>query len=214
MNPIKSAVVCCLAFFLPAAAIAKEPSVRLLADHVPADLGQLCLVAGKKKSDPMSLPINSLSAAVVVPDRHFELRRIDGNEALASVELPAKGREFVVMLSSIDTGFQAAVIPADDRSFKKGDVYLFNNSGETIVGKVGGAELEIENGKGIMLHPEAKDSETSYSVSFKVREDSGERVLSNTSWPVEENMRSYVFFYVDPKRERISFRSVDEFIGD
>jgi hypothetical protein len=191
---------------------AKEPFVRLLADHVSAELGQVRLVAGDKKSDPVGIPINSLSAGVVAPDRNFELRTVEGGKALASIELPPKGKDFIVLLSSIETGFKPAVIPADDRSFKKGDVYLFNNSGETIVGVVGGVEVEVPTGKGVIVHPKAEDSKKSYPVSLKVREDSGERVLSNTIWPVDENLRSYIFFFVDPKKKRISFRSVDEFV--
>lgn len=204
----------CFALLLPMEVTAKEPSVRLLADHVAADLGQVHLVAGKKKSDPVSIPINNLSGDIVVPDRTFEVRPVEGGEALVTVKLPAKGKEFIVLLSSIETGFKPAVIPADDRSFKKGDVYFFNNSGETIAGVVGGVELEVINGTSVIVHPKADDSKNSYSVSLKAREDSGDRVLSSTIWPVEEGMRSYVFFFFDPKKERISFRSVDEFVQE
>jgi hypothetical protein len=70
-----------------------------------------------------------------------------------------------------------------------------NNSGETITGVVGGVELEASNGQSVIIHPKADGSKNSYSVSLKVHEDSGDRVLSNTIWPVEPEMRSYVFFY-------------------
>ena len=60
--------------------------------------------------------------------------------------------------------------------------------------------------------PTGAKPENYYDVGFGVREKEGDRALSTTRWPVDPQQRSYVFFFVNPKNNRLDFGAVDEFV--
>jgi len=39
------------------------------------------------------------------------------------------------------------------------------------------------------------------------------RLISSTRWPVDGELRSYIFFFVNPETRRIDYRAVDEYIA-
>ncbi len=209
MKPIFAAIL----LLVPPLAGAK-PKVSFLADHVAADTGKVVVNVRKKASVPFELPVAKLSPPLEVSDREFELRPSGGGEALATITLPDRGQDFVVFLTTTATGYAAAIIETGGRKFRAGDVYFHNGSGETIVGSVGGAELEVEPGAGQYVRPKPGRSATAYEIAISVREASGDKPLSNTRWPVEEGLRTYVLFYTNPDTGRISFRTAEEFVGD
>jgi len=187
-------------------------AVRFLAERVPAGIEEVELVAAESRSEPFGLPTNHLSEPREVPARSFGIAPAGKSTSLATVTLPAEGSDFIVMLIPGDKGFHPVVIPAKDPTFRPGDVYFFNNADKTVLGYVGSAKFSLEPGKGRSLRPAGARREGFYDVGFGVKEKEGNRALSTTRWPVEENMRSYVFFFVNPTTKRPDFRAVDEFV--
>jgi hypothetical protein len=206
-----------IALFLPALATAQSPAggvtVRLLAERVPNDFGQVVLSAGEKTGDPFDLPVNNLTEPMAPPARSFGIRLVTGSAPLATVNLPETGKSFIVILiPSATGGYKPVTIPGGDPSFKAGDVYFYNHADKTVIGYVGTATFTLAPGRGQTLRPTGAKEETYYDVGFGVREKEGDRALSTTRWPVEANLRSYVFFFTNPSTNRLDFRAVDEFV--
>jgi hypothetical protein len=196
----------------PSLVSAKDPVIRLLADRAPEDAGEIVLVAGDKRSAALPLPVNAPSAPQPAPARAFEVKAAAGDASLAKVALPDAGDSFLVLLLTAEKGYQPVVLSADAKTFKSGDVYFHNSSSKTVLGKVGTTEFTLEPSKGSVVKPEGASPEKLYAVSLKVRDEKKERVLSETNWPVDPNLRTYVFFFNKPGTDRVDFRAVEEFV--
>lgn len=210
--------VFCLIVATLAGATAQEagkggPTVRFLAERVPAEIAEVVLLAGEAKSKAFSLPVNHLSDPQVAPARSFVIQPAAKAVNLVTVTLPEEGKAFnVLLVPSAKGGYSPVVIPAGDPSFKGGDVYFYNHSPKVVLGYVGTAKLVLQPGKGQILRPAGPRPDKNYDVGFGVREKEGDRVLSKSRWPVDDTNRSYVFFFVNPKTQRVDFRAVDEFV--
>ncbi len=197
---------------------AKDPSksaakVRFIAESEPEDLGPVLLAAGEHRSAPFSLPVNNLSPAQSPPDRVFSLWAVDKNVSLAAITLPDDGKSFIVLLvTSPKGGYLPILIPAEDSSFRAGDVYFYNHADKPVLGYVGTAKFSLLPSQSTIVRPTGARAEKFYDVGLGVREPEGDRVLAATRWPEDHISRFYVFFYADPVTKRITYRAVDEFI--
>lgn len=202
-----------------ALAVAQQPgkgdlTVRFLAERAPGNVDQVLLVAGEVKGKPFTLPVNNLSEPQPAPARVFSIRPADKEIALATVTLPDNGKAFnVLLVPSAKGGYEPIVIPAGDPSFKPGDVYFYNHADKPVLGFVGTAKFILAPSKGQILRPEGAREDGHYNVGFGVREKEGDRTLSKSRWPVDDKIRSYVFFFVNPNTKRVDFRAVDEFVA-
>lgn len=188
-------------------------SVRFLAERLPGAIGDVLMVEGEVKSKPFRLPVNNLSEAQIAPGRTFAIQAAEKPVNLATVTLPEDGKAFnVLLVPSAKGGYSPIVIPAADPKFKPGDTYFYNHADKMVLGYVGTAKFGLEPGKGQILRPAGARPDKHYDVGFGVREKEGDRTLSKSRWPVEDTIRSYVFFFVNPKTKRIDFRAVDEFV--
>jgi hypothetical protein len=200
-----------LSLLLAVPSLAREVTVRLLAERAIDGAGEVALVADAKRTGPIPLTLNAPSEPLVAPARAFEVKA--GETSLAKVALPAKGDSFLVLLLPAGNAYQPVVLAADGKSFKGGDVYFHNSSTKTVTGKVGTTAFTLEPGKGSVVTPAGALPEKLYDVAFMVREDKGERVLSETRWPVDAQFRTYVFFFTKPGSERVDYRAVEEFVA-
>lgn len=189
-----------------------NPSVRFLAERAPANLGQVVLTAGETRGEPFDLTLNNLTPVISAPARAFAVRSVDKNVDLAKVQLPEAGKAFIVLLIPAETGYKPVVISASDPSFRPGDVYFYNHSDKPVLGYVGTAKFILAPKKGQTLRPAGARPENYYDVGFGVREEAGDRPLSTTRWPVDDKVRSYVFFFTNSRTQRVDFRAVDEFV--
>lgn len=191
----------------------EPPEVRFVAQIAPPDLGQVVLAAGELRTAPFDLPVNNLSPAQKPPQRNFNLMANDKNVSLATINLPPEGDSFIVLLVvAAKGGYTPIVIPAKNPNFKGGDMYFHNLADKPILGHVGTAKFLLPAGQGTFLTPRGGREEKFYDVGLGVREPEGDRVLATTRWPEDNQMRNYIFFYVDPTTRRITYRAVDEFI--
>lgn len=206
-----------IAFNLPAQAQSSgggQPKVRFLAERFPGELGQVLLAAEEKRGKPFNLPVNQLSDPMTTPARLFSLRTVDKDLSLVDITLPETGKSFIVLLiPSAESGFKHVVITDGDPKFQPGDMYFYNHSNKTVMGFVGTAKFVIAPARGQILRPTGAKPERYYDVGLGVREAEGDRVLSTTRWPENKGMRYYVFFFVNPKTQRVDFRAVDEYVS-
>lgn len=52
---------------------------------------------------------------------------------------------------------------------------------------------------------------TYYDIAFATREPTGDKLLSSSRWPVENHLRTYLFFFTNAQG-RTTFRGVDEYL--
>lgn len=198
---------------LPSLTVAQNgPKLRFLAERVPAKLGEVEMVAEAGRSAAFKLPTNHLSMPQDAPARAIALVQSGKEAPLAKVVLPDEGDSFIVLLIPGEQGFDPVVLADGNQNFRAGDVYFFNHAREKVLGAVGKTRFTLAPGKGTTLRPEGAREEGFYDVAFGVEEKEGNRMLSTTRWPVEEQVRSYVFFFVNPTTKRTDFRAVDEFV--
>lgn len=207
-----------LATLLPAAAQSDASpkrdmiAVRVLAEVVPDDLGTVYFAAGEARTPAFDLPANNVSEPIPVPGRVLVLKTSANNLPLCTLTIPAEGRKFVVIFSPAKpAGYRAEAVRTDSPSFKPGDVFFLNRSEQTILGKLGSKPLVLAPGKSTISRPEGATHGTYYDVAFAAKTDAGNKILSTVRWPVDEQVRSYVFFIQDANG-RITYRAVDEFV--
>jgi len=188
--------------------------VRFLAERAPGEIGQVRLVAGEWKSGDFDLPIHHLSEPQTPPERVFQVWSVAQNVALARIALPEPARSFVVILiPSPEGGYSPVVLSANNPEFRPGDIYFYNHSDKTVLGYVGTSKFTLAPARGTTVRPAgAKGEGKYYDVGLGFRDADGDRPLSLARWPVQEGIRMYVFFYINPNTQRIDFRAVDEFV--
>lgn len=207
------------ALTLPLSAQKTKPSgkaesgitVRLLADEVSGGHGKVLLQTNANKSTPLDLPTAVLSEPIAVSSRTMELKAAGTDAPLCAITLPDQGKSFAVLLApEKPTGYIPFVVRLDDNSFKPGDLFFINRSAKTVVLKLGGSELILEAGKTVKSHP-TDPVDNAYFVTISERDASGDKLITSSRWPVDEHLRSYVFFSTNAKG-KTTYRAVDEYL--
>lgn len=209
-----------LALILPLAAQEAAPvkpredgiQVKLLAEQAPEALGKVCLVFGEAKSEPLTLPVNGLSSAIPAPLRTMVLKTVEKDIALCPITLPEAGKSFaIVLVVAKPSGYTPIVVRTDDPAFKPGDVLFLNRSEKTVLCKLGDTPLILKPGATEKSRPSGPKENAYYDIAFGTRDATGDNVISTTRWPIDNTLRSYLFFFTTADG-RTSFRAVDEFV--
>ena len=210
-----------LAFSLPVIAQEKPAAkpgsgkfqVKLLAEHAPAALGDVFLQLGEtEKSANFTLPTNRLSDPIPVPERVMVLKTLEKEIPLCTITLPEAGSSFaVILVTAKPAGYQPIVVRTDDPGFKAGDVFFINRSDKVVLGKLGTTPLVLKPGETAKSRPTGAVDNTYYDIAFATREEKGDKLLSSSRWPMDNNLRSYLFFFTNAKG-RTTFRAGDEYL--
>ena len=190
----------------------KGLQVQLLAEAAPKELGKVYLAFGETKSEGVDLPTNELSPPIPVPAREMILKTQTKDISLCSILLPEAGKKFaIVFVTAKPAGYKPIVVRTDDPTFKVGDVMFINRTDKTMLGKLGDTPLVLNAGEFKKARPSNPKENAFYDIAFAVREPSGDRLISSTRWPIDQTIRSYVFFFTNAEG-RTSYRAVDEFV--
>jgi hypothetical protein len=187
-------------------------TLRLLAAEVPEGQEQVILQSADSKSAPVDLPTATLSKPIEVSARSLVLKPVGNDEPLATITLPSAGKSFAVLLCpEKPAGFTSFVVRTDDPAFKAGDVFLINGTTKTLAVKLGGTELVLDAGKASTSRPTQPVDGAYFEIDIHTREDTGDKPVTSSRWPVDTHLRSYVFFSTNA-RGKINYRAVDEFV--
>ena len=209
-----------VALFSSAIAQEKEPAkksegsiqVKFLAEEFPENLGKVLLVTGEAKSAAFTLPVNHLSEPIPVAARSIVLKMVEKDIPLCPITLPENGNAFaVVLVTAKPAGFKPIVVRTDDPTFKAGDVFFINRSEKIVLGKLGTTPLVLKAGETAKSHPTGPVDNTYYDIAFATREEGGDKLISSTRWPIDNNLRSYLFFFTNAQG-KTTFRAVDEYL--
>lgn len=195
----------------------RQITIKFVAERMPGNVAEVVLTAADTfRSDPFVLPKNHLSEPVKVPVRAFAVRAKDApvGAPIAEVKLPEKGANFVaVLVPARDGNLRAIVLPADSPDFRPGDVFFYNHTTAVVVGRLGKKIIQLEPGAGKAERPQVDDGAPYIDVAFAQKVGNEAKMLSSTRWPVDQRTRGYVFFFVDPATDRLTYRAVDEFVA-
>ena len=210
-----------LAFLAPVFAQEPKPEpkpekglrIEFLAEQFPEALGKVFLHLEKEKTEPFELPTNRLSKPVSVPSRVMVLKTVDKEVPLCTITLPENGQAFaVILVTAKPAGFAPIIVRTDDPSFKAGDVLFINRSEKTVLGKLGGTPLVLKPGESKKDRPSNPVDNTYYDIAFATREETGDKLISSSRWPIENELRSYLFFFTNAQG-KTTFRAVDEYLA-
>lgn len=192
----------------------QEIEVRYVTQVAPKDLGMVVMVGLEEvRSEPFGLPLNGMSDRQIAPGRIFKLELEERPMPLAAITLPEEGKDFIILLvPDRKAGFEPVVIPADSDSFRPGDFYLHNVSKQPVFGKVGTTDFSLKHRSGKVVRPKGVRENRFYDVLIGTREAQQNRLISSSRWPLQKQMRTYVFFFDNPVRGDVDFRAVDEFV--
>ena len=149
---------------------------------------------------------------IPVSQRVMVLKTLEKGIPLCTITLPEAGKSFaVVLVASKAGGFTPIVVRTDDPGFKAGDVFFINRSEKTVLGKLGTTPLILKPGETAKSRATGAIDDTYYNIAFATRETTGDKLLSSSRWPVENHLRTYLFFFTNAQG-RTAFRGVDEYL--
>ncbi|MFM2221326.1 MAG: hypothetical protein RLZZ553_1074 [Verrucomicrobiota bacterium] len=192
----------------------KKPrlQVKLLAVIVPENLGQVYLQSGETKTAAFDLSANNVSDSQAVDQRNMTLHTVNKDLPLCSIALPEGGNEFIIVLSPAKpSGYRSVAVRTDDPAFRRGDVFFLNLTTKTVLGKLGTRPLTLEPGKSALNRADGPKEKGYYDIAFATRQENEDRLFSSSRWPIDDQIRSYLFFLEDATG-RVTYRAVDEFI--
>jgi hypothetical protein len=185
-------------------------SLRLITCEVSEELPKVYLESNGSKSVVSELPASAFSAPIPVSADEVKLMAPKNEIPLCSIKLPKKGKSFAVFLApGKETRFTPFVVRLDDDAFKPGDFHFLNTSSKTLLMKLGGTELVIESGESAKSRPTEPVNGRYYPVIMSVRDDTGDKAIASTRWPLENDRRSYIIF-LEGKDGKISYRAINE----
>lgn len=217
MKPSLSILLPAIGLFLSAAPDAvgaeKEVAIRLLACEVAKEPIKVIVATKDSSSAEVEVPSASFSPPVAVSGRAVDIKAPDTAELLYSVTLPDEGRSFAMILATKHPdGFAPVIVRLDDDTFRPGDFQFINHSGKTVVVKLGGTEVVIEDDGIAKARPTEAIDDRYHLVTMSTRGESGDKVFASTRWPVDESKRCYILLSAKPGG-RITYRSVEEFVA-
>ena len=186
--------------------------ISMLAMEVPPELGKVYLISDDVRSSEFDIPINNVSEPLQVSRRILTLKTSKKDAVLCNIMLPEEGKRFVIVLAPAkNSRYTAHVIRTDDLSFRNGDCFFVNFTHKSILGKLGTNKFSLEPGKVAVNRPDGARAGNFYDIAFATRGAEGDRILSTSRWPVDNQIRSYVFF-IEDFAGHISYRAIDEFL--
>lgn len=185
-------------------------SLRLIACQVSEELPKVYLETSSSKSVVFELPSSSLSVPMKVSAGAVKIMAPENEIPLCSIELPGEGKSFAVLLApGKETRFTPFVVRLDDDAFKPGDFHFLNTSSKTLSLKLGGTELVMEAGESAKSRPTEPVNDRYYQVIMSVRDETGDKAIASTRWPLDDDRRSYIIF-LEGKDGKISYRAINE----
>jgi len=184
--------------------------VQFLTEQTSEKPDQAFLSFGEAKSKSFALPSAQLSEPIAAAARLMVLKSVENESPLCTITLPEAGNVFVVLLlGEKAAGYSPVIVRSDDPAFKAGDVFFVNLIERTVIGRLGDTQFELKPGETCKNRPGGAGAKPFYDITFATRENGEEKLFHSSRWPVDRDLRSYIFFSTNAKG-RHTFRAVDE----
>lgn len=163
----------------------------------------------------LDLPTNQLRKHILVSARTFSygVTTDEVFRPLGHAELPAEGKDFILVVASVKNGYKAFPVRTDDPDFRGNDTLVFNFTKHRLEILLGDTKHQIEPWEKSILRPKLAENVTFYQAMFSYEKDDAFIPFNNTRWPVNHNTRSIVFVSHDDDTGNLIFRSVTDAVG-
>jgi hypothetical protein len=197
---------------------AKGLRVRILAFTTRKGAEKIVIESGGSRTREITLTTHGLGSYVSVSQRELILGMMPSEEdqpvtPLAKVQLPDQGRDFLLLLIPNKSGYDCRAVRLDGSRFGSGDTLFYNAGNIPVGGVIGKKKFVVTPRRLKIINAPPVNKEPYYQVSFYTKIQEKVRIFSDTRWPHDDRSRSYVFFYVNPRTQRVTYRAVDEFVA-
>lgn len=189
-------------------------SLRFLAFPQRPDAEPVELRIGEKETIKVSTPSNELSQTYTVPALpSIAVGKMGKNaegkdvfETYGSAKSLGCAKQIVLLIrkgESHSDGF--VVIPVDGGTldFKPASYLFVNASGHSVAAIIGDKRVALEPGGKQLVKPAPTHADGICQVTFFYRNGEDWKKVYDTRWPASEKFRSIVFFYQDPRTQKL-----------
>jgi len=175
------------------------------------------------RSEPFTIASRNLGPPVEVSGRQLALVSASMDlppgtrlpEASVPLRLPERGDVFIVLLvptAEKPDKLEAVVLPADTDSMPTGSIRFFNLGDSRLAWRLGEKTgILPAYGDASIEPPEAEDGRPAFPVEFYFEEERSARRFASTTWVYRSAVRSFVFFFPDPRSGRYRYRVFEDF---
>ncbi|WP_035610780.1 hypothetical protein [Haloferula sp. BvORR071] len=199
----------------------ESATIRLLAFSRVGDAREVMVAGadGKPLHDkPLALPTEQLSPPLSVGSRALVFQAAGTTPApLAKVELPASGKDFILVFFPDPKEGQAAYkvdpVPMPEGGFGSGDQAFVNYSGSNVAFVIAGEKLQVPMGKSAIYH--SKKTEGTRSMAGYQQGKDGkwsQTPFYSSRLIVQEGVRNFILVVRDPKTGAPDFRGIADFV--
>jgi hypothetical protein len=144
-----------------------------------------------------------------------------GDKPLATVKLPAQGKNFLLFFIPSRTGgelgYHVQVVPGDILKFKGGDQFFINLTKSDIQGKFGGRIFKLPARRSLLhktSNKAGKEGKPSPILLYQKVIDTSKaaqwKLFCSSRWRIDKRIRTIVIIFNDPKRNKLSYRGITE----
>lgn len=182
---------------------------------------ELLLPEGKTLS--ISIPSNELSPPYKVPaSAHWAVGNMeegkDGKpkfKVYGKIKALSAPKQLLLLVRKGPTnadGFN--ILAFDNRSNKfGGGTFLFLNASHfDIAGEVGGKKFTLKPGAHNIIAPKPDAGKQLCHTTLYYRSGKETKPFFDSNWPLRKDARGLIFFYTDPKSQRLKFHTIRDFL--
>jgi hypothetical protein len=218
MSRVVTSAIFITAWFGIASTLAQETgglSVRAMLLVPGGAVTNLHPLVGDKAGDAVQVGARGLSQPFSPAARGFALavpsaQEASGYRAVATVALPAKGRDFIVLLEPAGQTYQVHVVNRREARFGADCVLFFNTAGTVLGATLGSQKVLIKPRQMVFAKAPERGEKPYYQVTFYHPDGGKSRIFGNSRWPHRDHGRTYVFLYRSQPANRLTFEAVDE----
>lgn len=180
------------------------------------NVDELSLRQGERDLGIMTVPTRHLTSETQVRVREFQFGIVKEEvfRPLGKVLLPEQGRDFILVMVPVKSGYRVFPVRADDPDFGGNDVCFFNFTPHVLLVALGETKSKIDPASYRIITPEPKDGSTIYKALFAYVKEGRAIPFNNSRWPVNGKIKSLVFVHWDQENERLTYRSVSLLAND
>lgn len=209
---------------LPAAAQEGTVSLQFLSFPKSIDPAPVALVIGEEQTMEVKLPSNEISRPYKVKRQRTwtfgETVTGDDGETAFKVygQTPAlsSSKQLIILVrkgAEYADGFDVIAVDSISSRFGGGKFLFLNATQIDIAGEVGGQKFALKPGTHNIVKPKAAAGGRNLAqATFYIRKDDKPKPFFTSKWPLSDNARALIFFYLDPESKRIQLHSIRDYL--
>jgi hypothetical protein len=209
---------------LPAAAQEETVSLQFLSFPKSIDPAPVELVIGKGQTIEVEIPSNELSPTYKVKrQRSWTFgETVTGDDGEVAFKVYGKtpalssNKQLIILVrkgAEYSDGFDVIAVDGISSRFGGGKFLFLNAATTDIAGEVGGQKFALKPGKHAIVKPKSTvEGRNLAQATFYIRKKDKPKPFFTSKWPLSDNTRALIFFYLDPDSKRIQLHSIRDYL--